>query len=162
MRPSSTRRSTPSSATVVPKALRRPRASMVAMASALLLGRLQQLLRLQAQPLNGCVDPRPLLGKKFLALALEQLVARALPDEHPQTALLLDQLLVDQFLVALQNRDRIEPILGRDIADRWKRIAFLEDAIEDQSHHPVPELSVDWLAVVPLTLHGCIPHVLVL
>src|SRR5580692_2645716 len=38
MRPSSTRKSTPSSATVVPNALRKPRASMHGMVSAFLLG----------------------------------------------------------------------------------------------------------------------------
>src|SRR5882672_5896014 len=86
MRPSSTRRSTPSSAMVVPKALRRPRASMQAMASALLFrvrpggagcGRLQELLRGQAEALNGRVDPGPLLGHELLAFAAQQQLARA-------------------------------------------------------------------------------------
>src|SRR5215468_9240472 len=83
MRPSSTRKSTPSSATVVPNDLRRPRASMHAIASALLLSvlrlvqrtsaaiflSLQQLFRRQAKPLDRCRDPRPLFGQKFPALA---------------------------------------------------------------------------------------------
>src|ERR1700682_2742326 len=86
MRPSSTRRSTPSSAMVVPKALRRPRASMDAIGSApFLFGfRLrpepcasQQFFGCQAEPLNGCVDPRPLFRQEFLAFALEQQIARA-------------------------------------------------------------------------------------
>src|SRR5437667_3166836 len=109
MRPSSTRKLMPSSATVVPNALRSPRASMHAMASSLLLcsirrrrvgwGSLQQFFRRQAESLNGCVDPGPLFGKKLLAFASEQQIARARLDEHAETALLLDKLLVDQLLI---------------------------------------------------------------
>src|ERR1700693_793302 len=93
MRPSSTRRLMPSSATVVPKVLRRPRASMHAMASALLFGfrlrpagyaSLQQFFRCQAEPLNGCGDPRPLFGKKSLAFPLKQQIARPALDEHAE------------------------------------------------------------------------------
>src|SRR5215831_17857050 len=110
IRPSSTHKSMSSSAMVGPKALRRPRASMHAMASALLLrsigfcirrrdavGRaLQQLFRLQAQALDGCVDPGPFVGQKLLALSLEQQSARAGFDEHAQAPPLLDQLFVHQ------------------------------------------------------------------
>ena len=56
-------------------------------------------------------------GEKFLAFALEQQIPRAGFDEHAETALLFDQLLVDQFLIGLQNRERIDPKFGRDIAD---------------------------------------------
>src|SRR5215472_3787235 len=100
IRPSSTRKSMPSSATVVPNDLRRPRASMHAIGSTLLLAiirlfqwpsapvfrGLQQLIRLQAQPLDGCRDPRPLLGQKFPALALQQQVASAALHKHSQTS----------------------------------------------------------------------------
>src|SRR5437667_2279532 len=105
MRPSSTRKSTPSSAVVVPKTLRRPRASMQAMASALLLsgfrrlmfcGCIQQFFRRQTEPLNGCVDPGPVFGKKLPAFAFEQQIARASFDEHAETAPALDKPLVDQ------------------------------------------------------------------
>src|SRR5215212_2150760 len=80
MRPSSTRMSTLSRATVAPKALRRPRASMQAMSALLLyivgrsgpLAAVEQLVRRQSQPPDGCVHPRPLLGQKLLALALHQ------------------------------------------------------------------------------------------
>src|SRR5713226_7611889 len=94
MRPSSTRRSTPSSAMVVPKALRSPRASMQDMDSALLwsvrrggagCGGLQQVFRAQPEPLDGRVDPGPLLREKLLALALQQQTARAGVDEHAAT-----------------------------------------------------------------------------
>src|SRR6266568_2784138 len=69
MRPSSTRKSTPSRATVAPKALRRPAASMHVMASAILLvggAASQQFFRFQAEPPDRCVDPRPFLRKKLL------------------------------------------------------------------------------------------------
>src|SRR5262245_48771992 len=106
MRPSPTRRSKPSSATVVPKALRRPRASIEVMASAPLrrVARgpgLQQLARLQAQPLDGRVDPGPLLRQELLALALQQQLARARVDEHAASSLALHQAFVHQLLVAL-------------------------------------------------------------
>src|SRR2546427_6311012 len=158
MRPSSTRRLTPSSAMVVPKALRRPRASMHAMASALLLvGRatFQQFFRFQAEPLDGCVDPGPLFGKKFVAFALQQQVVRARFDEHAETSLRLDQLLFVQLLVALHNRDRIDPILGGDSAHGRQRVAFLEHALENQRDDTVPKLSVNWLTVVPFAFHPC-------
>src|SRR5438477_3969190 len=115
MRPSSTWRSMPSSATVVPYVLRRPRASMHVMASTLLCflaAAVQQLFRRQSQPLNRFLDPRPLLGEKLLALGGQQQVARAGFDEHAEAALLLDELLVGELLVGLQDRDRVEAILG--------------------------------------------------
>src|SRR5262249_52782038 len=126
MRPSSTRKSTPSSAMVAPKALRRPRASITAMALVLLLcgvwcrpstgGASQEFFRGQAEPLNGCVDPGPFVGEKLLALALQQQVARAGFDEHAQAPLLLDKLLVDELLITFQNCERVDAIVGRDIA----------------------------------------------
>src|SRR5215471_516828 len=115
MRPSSTRKLIPSSAMVVPKALRRPRASMHAIASALLLlsvrrivrtsaGRCrafcvctgQQLLGREAETLDGGGDPGPLFRQKLPALALQQKVASAGPDEHAETPSLLDQFLIDE------------------------------------------------------------------
>src|SRR4051812_22993085 len=92
MRPSPTRRSIPSSATVAPYALRRPRASMHAIASALLVrgagrrlgrGGVQQLFGGDAEPPDGGVDARPLLLQEALALARQQQRARARPHEHP-------------------------------------------------------------------------------
>src|SRR3954451_20298190 len=83
MRPSSTRRSMPSNATVAPNSLRRPRASMQAMSALLLLVVVEQLLRRESQPADGCVDPRPVLREKLLALRLQQQIARAGIDVHP-------------------------------------------------------------------------------
>src|SRR5258708_6867576 len=101
IRPSSTRRLMLSSAMVVPKALRRPRASMHAIGSALLLGGIrlvgfrlcaarrrsavcavQERFRLQAEPLNRCVDPGPFFTKKLLPFGLQQQTACAGIDEH--------------------------------------------------------------------------------
>src|SRR5258708_28030160 len=174
MRPSSIRKSTPSSATVVPKALRRPRASMTVMASAFLLVRggirlgglrrcgigrrpagrsVQEFFRLQAEPLNGCVDPGPFFSKKLLPLALQQQSACAGIDEHAEAASALDQHFVHQLLIALKNRERIDSIFGRDIAYGGQRIAFLEHAVEYHRDNAVAKLAVNRLTVVPLTIH---------
>src|ERR1700687_239548 len=172
MRPSSIRKLIPSSAMVVPKALRRPRASMTVMASALLLGGIrlggfrrcgicrrpagrsvQEFFRLQAEPLNGCVDPGPFFAKKLLPLALQQQTACAGIDEYAEAASAFDQPFVDQLLIALQNRERIDPIFGRDIAHGRQRIAFLEHAVEYHRDNAVAQLAVNRLTVVPLTIH---------
>src|SRR5437867_11574172 len=102
--PSSTRKSTPSSAMVVPKALRRPCASMVAIASALLFSSrrvfagcdsVQQVFRGQAEPLNGRVDRVTLFRVNLLQLALQHQIERACIDEHAETSHLLYKLHVD-------------------------------------------------------------------
>src|SRR5258708_32146460 len=77
-RPASTRRSTLSNATVVPKTLRRPRASIVAIASALLLPGFRfrrggiEFFLCQAKSLNLFRDPGPFFSEKFLTFALQQ------------------------------------------------------------------------------------------
>src|SRR6516164_9257613 len=83
MRPSSTLRSIPSSATVDLKALRRPWASMTGMASA---PRAQKVGGLEAQPLDGGPDGRPLLLEEALALPGEQQIARARVHVHAEPA----------------------------------------------------------------------------
>src|SRR5712664_705626 len=131
IRPSSTRKLTSSTAMVVPKALRRPRASMHAMASSLLLGRIrlagfrlcairrrpavcavQEFFRLQPEPLNRCVDPGPFFAKKLLPFALQQQTACPRIDEHAEATSGFDQPLVHQLLIALQNREWIDPVFG--------------------------------------------------
>src|SRR5690242_14160419 len=116
MRPSSTRRSTPSSAMVVPKALRRPRASMHAMASTILLagvrrfrflglrlcgarllpvaGAVDQFFCFQSEPLDGRGDSWPLFAQELLPLAIEQQLARSGVNEHAQAPSALDQALI--------------------------------------------------------------------
>src|SRR5579864_5022813 len=146
MRPSSTRISMPSSAMVVPNTLRRPRASMHAMASALLirgiqlLGRrrgprrrprtIQEFFRLQAKPLDGGLDPGPFFAKKFLPFTLQQQTACASVDEHAETSSGLDKPFVHQLLIALQDREWIDPVFSRNVAHRGQGIALLEHAVE--------------------------------
>src|SRR5580765_4017415 len=108
MRPSSTRRSTPSSATVSPKALRRPRASRIAIPLPALsrpVGRgsrggtlLEELARGQAEALDHRVDPRPLLRQESAAFSLEETGSRASLDEHAASSLRLDEIFVNQLL----------------------------------------------------------------
>src|SRR6266567_1126876 len=172
IRPSSTRKLMPSSAIVVPNALRRPRASMHAIASALLFfcfyflfgfrpspGRrpagytIQQFFRFQAEPLNGCVDSGPFFAKKLLPFALQQQIACSGIDEHAETSSGFDKPLVHQLLIALQDRERIDPIFSRDIAHGRQGIAFLEHAVEYHRDHTVAKLAVNRLTVIPRTVH---------
>src|SRR5436190_778536 len=164
MRPSSTRKSTLSSAIVVPKALRRRRASMQAMASALLLcslrrrpvgcGGTQQFLRCDAEPLNSCGNPGPLFGKKLLAFALQQQIARAGFDEHAETSFRLDKLFVNQLLIGFENRQRIDPIFGRNTAHGRQRIAFVEHAVEYHVDDTIAKVAINRLTIVPFTRHS--------
>src|SRR5947207_14871382 len=121
MRPPSTRKLTPSSAMVVPNALRSPRASMHAMVSAFLLffsfrlwlaacAILQQFFRLQAEPLNGCVDYGPFFTKKLLPFAPKHQTACDVFDQHAQAASVLVQSLVHQLLIAISHREWIYPL----------------------------------------------------
>ena len=80
--------------------------------------------------------------------------ARTIVDVHPSAAFLLDELFVDELLVRLQDRDRIEPVLGGDVAHRGKRIAFVENAVEDERDDTIAKLAVDRLTVVPFTFHS--------
>src|SRR5580700_2274177 len=163
MRPSLTRKSMPSSAIVVPYTLRRPRASMQAMVLALLpcffrrqpagCGGTQQFFWCDTESLNGCGDSRPLFCKKLLAFALQKQIARAGFDEHAESSLRFDQLLVDQLLIALQNGERIDSLFGRNIAHRRQWIAFLEHAVEYHGDDTVAKLAVNRLTVVPFTIH---------
>src|SRR2546422_3299947 len=154
MRPSRTSRSMPSRATVVPKDLRRPRASMQDMASALLLDDVrpparraatQELLGVDAEPPDVGSNPRPVLGEKLLTFALQELRSRALDDEHAAPAPGLDELLVHQFLVGLQHGDGIDPVLGGDGAHGGQGFALVQRAVEDHGDDPAAELTVDGL-----------------
>src|ERR1700736_3230476 len=162
IRPSSTRRSTLSNATVVPKTLRRPRASMQAIASSLLLsslrrpagcGGIQPLFWGQAEPLGGCVDPGPVVRKKLLTFAFQQQIPRAGFDKHSETSLHLDQLLIDQLLIGLENRQRIDAKTRRDIAHRRQRIPFLEHAVENHMDATIAKLAINRLTIVQISTH---------
>src|ERR1700690_3461028 len=102
MRPSSRRRFTPSSATVLPNAFRSPRASIDAIRSALLLSRvrrgrgirwrsIQQFFPCEPEALGYRLDPGQFFGQELPAFQLEQPVVRAVFDEHAEPPLLLHQ-----------------------------------------------------------------------
>src|SRR5262249_46850397 len=177
MRPGSTLRSMPSSATVVPNVLRRPLASMVAMASALLSGgrgvrggllavrvgpaTFEQLFRFKAESLDGGVDSGPFLFEKLLPFFLEQQLAGASVDEHSQASPRLDEVFVRELLVRLEDREGIEPILGGDATHRGQRFALLEHSLEDHRHHAVAKLAINRLSIIPLTARSWLPVCLV-
>ena len=99
-----------------------------------------------------------MVRKKLLAFALQQQIPRAGFDKHAETSLTFDKLLVDQFLISLQNRERIDPIFGRDIAHRRQRIAFVEYAVENHGDDTIPKLAINRLTIVPFTLHPVFHH----
>ena len=66
---------------------------------------------------------------------------------------LLDQPLGLQLLIGLQHGERVHPTLGRDVAHGRQGIAVLQDSVQDHRDHPVADLTVDRLAVVPLWIH---------
>ena len=113
----------------------------------------QEFLRRETEALNGRVDPGPLLGKKFLAFALQEQIAGAGIDEHAAASLAFDKLFVDELLVGLENGEGIDAIFGSDIAYGGEWIAFLEHAIENHRDNAFAKLAVNRLAVVPLTIH---------
>ena len=116
-------------------------------------GGIQQFFWSESEPLDGRVDPGPFFSEKLPAFGLQEQIARAGIDEHAKTSLALDQLLVDQPLICLQNRERIDPLFRRDMAHRRQRIAFLEHAVENHGNDTVTQLPVDRLIVVKLMIH---------
>jgi hypothetical protein len=107
----------------------------------------------QTKPLDLFRDSGPFFCEKFLTLTLEQQITGAGVDEHPEASLRFDQLFTGQFLVSLQNRERIDAILGRDIAHGRQRIAFFEHTVEYHGDDTVAELAVNWLTVMKLMVH---------
>src|SRR5258708_37112824 len=100
IRPSSTFRSTLSTAIVAPNVLRRPRASMHAMRLTLLRGvGGEQVLRRQAEGLDGGIDCRPLVLEDSLGLRLEPVFPCDAVADHAEPPPLLDHLFVDELLI---------------------------------------------------------------
>ncbi len=116
--------------------------------------RIEQFARSQAEPLDSHTDPGPFLREKSLAFALQQQIACAGIDEHATTSPLLDESFVDQLLISLQYRKRIDPAFGRDVPDGRQRIGFVEHTVEYHGDDTVAKLSVNRLAVVPLSIHA--------
>jgi hypothetical protein len=92
--------------------------------------------------------------QKFLSLAFHQKTVRTGFDEHAQASPLLDEFLIDQFLVSLQHSQRIDAVLGRDIPHRRKRVAFFEDAVENHVHNAIAKLAINRLMIIPFTIHS--------
>ena len=84
---------------------------------------------------------------------VQQRLACAFSDIHTESPPFFHQLIVDQFLIPFQNRERIEPVIGGDGAHRRQGIAFLERTVENHRDHAIAKLAVDRLIVVPLTVH---------
>src|SRR5438874_1510878 len=82
-----------------------------------------------------------------------ELFPRAGFDEHAEASPGLDQLLVNQLLICLQDRERIDPIFGCDVAHGWQRIAFVEHAVEYHMDDTIAKLSINRLTIVPFTIH---------
>src|SRR5690606_11446488 len=78
----------------------------------------------------------------------------ALADKHPETAAFLDEILVDQFLVALHHRERVELVIRSDAAHRRQRIAVLQCSFENHGDHLVSQLPINRLVVIPVRIHG--------
>ena len=74
-------------------------------------------------------------------------------DEHAATALLLYQVLVDELLVALQNRQWIQPVFGSNIAYAGQRVTVLENTLENHGNDTIPQLPVDRLIFIPFWIH---------
>src|SRR5207237_8992048 len=113
----------------------------------------EQFFWIQTKPLNRCVNTWPMFVQKFLAFAFDQQIARARFTEHSQSTPSFDQFFADQLLISLQDRQRIDPILGRDIAHRRQRIAFLEHAVENHVNDAIPTLAINRLTIIPFTAH---------
>ena len=115
--------------------------------------RLEQFFWIQAEPANGRVHSWPMLVQKFLPFTFYQQIARAGFNEHAKTSPLFDELLVDEFLVGFEDSERIDSILGCDIAHRRQRIAFFEDAVENHMDDAITKLAVNRLTIIPFTVH---------
>src|SRR3569833_3358375 len=107
----------------------------------------------QTQALDRRVDPRPLVIEKSGSLVFHERLTHPNTHEHSATSPLFDQLLVHQLLITLEDRQRIQPELGRNAAHGGQRIAFLERAFENHGDYPVPQLPVYRQAVVPQRIH---------
>src|SRR5215469_9948505 len=103
--------------------------------------------------MDNAAHPGPLLLEKFLALAFKQQLPRAVSHEHAETSSALDEILVHQFLIPLEDRERIHSIVGRYRAHRWQWIPLLENPLKDHGNHPVAKLAVNRLILIPLTIH---------
>jgi len=110
----------------------------------------QQLLGIESEPLDRRDYARPLLLQETLPFALGKLRARARRDEHAAATSFLDEALVDELLVTLQDRERIEREFRGDVAHGREGVTVGQCPFQDHVHHFVAKLAVDRLTVVPV------------
>src|SRR5688572_25201795 len=115
-----------------------------------------QFFERQPEPLDPRQHVRPLLREEPFAFRLQQTLPRPVVDVHAEPAPGLHQVLVDELLITLEDRERVDAQLGSDRPHRRQRIAFLQLTLEDQHHHPIAKLPIDGLTVVPFTVHGAL------
>ena len=92
----------------------------------------------------------PLSGLVMLTDGADTLSFR---HEHAQAAPFLNQIFIDKFLITLQNRQRIEAILGSNVAHGRQCVTVSQRALEDHRDNAVPQLPVDRLIFIPLRVH---------
>ena len=80
-------------------------------------------------------------------------ITRAVNDEHSTSALLFNESLVDEFLISLEHGQRIEAVLGRDIAHRWQRIGVAENTLKYHCDNTISKLSIDRQILIPFWVH---------
>jgi hypothetical protein len=74
---------------------------------------LHQFFRCQPEALDIGGNLRPFFGKKSLALILHQQAACTCIDEHAAPSSHFGQSFVHQLPIALQDRQRIDPVFSR-------------------------------------------------
>ena len=84
----------------------------------------------------------------------EDQVGRPHAREHAAPALLLDEAFVDELLVTLQHRQRIERVVGGDAAHGRQRVAVGQRAFQDHRDDAVAKLAIDRLVVLPVRVHA--------
>ncbi len=78
----------------------------------------------------------------------------AFADVHAAAAAFLDQAFVDQLLITLQHRQRIEPVIGGNRPHGGQWVTLLERTLENEGDHSIAQLAIDGLIVVPIRVHS--------
>src|SRR5690606_25637634 len=158
IRPGPISKETSSTARSLPKRLvtLRARTRLVIAVSAartLPIRGVEELAGIEPEPLDGRQDLRPFLLDEAVALELQELPARSLGHEHAATTPLLDQPFLDQLLVALEHRERVQAVLGRHVAHGRERVTVGQHAFENHGDDAVAELPVDRQVLAPFGVH---------
>ena len=89
----------------------------------------KQFLRGESEPVDDRQNLRPLLVQEPFPLSGQQQPSSTFAHVHAPTAAFFDQVFVDQLLIALQHRQRIEPVIGGNRPHRGQWITLLERAL---------------------------------